>query len=45
MANEEHLARLRKSVEGWNQWREQYPQIEPDFIEADLTEMDILTQT
>jgi hypothetical protein len=41
MANEEHLARLKQGVKAWNQWREQYPAIEPDLIEADLAGMDL----
>jgi uncharacterized protein YjbI with pentapeptide repeats len=36
MANEEHLARLKRGVEAWNQWREEYPEIRPDLADADL---------
>ncbi len=31
MANEEHLARLKQGVAVWNQWRNAYPEIRPDF--------------
>jgi TIR domain/Pentapeptide repeats (8 copies) len=36
MANEEHLARLKQGVEAWNQWRDEHPEIFPDFRGADL---------
>lgn len=47
MANEEHLAQLKQGVAGWNQWRDENRQIEPDLsganlIGADLSEADLL---
>ena len=36
MANPEHLAKLKKGVKRWNQWREQNPRIEPDLSGANL---------
>lgn len=36
MANQEHLDLLKKGVEGWNQWREEHPEIEPDLSGANL---------
>jgi uncharacterized protein YjbI with pentapeptide repeats len=36
MANEEHIALLKKGVESWNQWREENPDAKPDFSKADL---------
>jgi uncharacterized protein YjbI with pentapeptide repeats len=36
MANEEHLARLRKGVKAWNAWREEHPHIVPDLSGTDL---------
>ena len=36
MANEEHLAILRKGVEAWNAWREAHPDVRPDLRAADL---------
>lgn len=36
MANPEHLAKLKKGVKRWNQWREQNPRIEPDLSGASL---------
>ncbi len=36
MANEEHLALLKKGSDSWNQWREENPDVKPDFIKADL---------
>src|SRR5271157_4073967 len=37
MANEEHLAILKKRVAAWNEWRKQRPYITPDLSEADLS--------
>jgi uncharacterized protein YjbI with pentapeptide repeats len=37
MANEEHLAMLKRGVEDWNEWRNKYPDIIPDLSEEDLT--------
>jgi hypothetical protein len=31
MANEEHLAILRKGVEAWNAWRKENPDIRPEL--------------
>ena len=31
MANEEHLAILKKGVAAWNEWRKQHPNMEPDL--------------
>jgi uncharacterized protein YjbI with pentapeptide repeats len=36
MANQEHLDILKQGVEVWNGWREQHPDIEPDFTGAHL---------
>ena len=36
MANAEHVAKLQEGVEAWNAWRDQNPEIQPDFSEADL---------
>jgi hypothetical protein len=36
MANEEHLAILKKGVAAWNEWREQHPNIRPDLHAANL---------
>jgi hypothetical protein len=36
MADEEHLAQLRKGVAVWNRWREENPDIDPDLNGADL---------
>lgn len=41
MANEEHLALLRRGVEVWNEWREKNSKISPDLREADLREADL----
>src|SRR5438552_1257905 len=37
MANQEHLAILKQSVEMWNLWREDHAGIQPDLSEADLS--------
>ena len=36
MANPVHLQILRRSVEAWNQWREQHREIALDLTRADL---------
>ena len=37
LANPEHLAKLKKGVKLWNQWRKQNPAVQPDFSGADLS--------
>lgn len=34
MADQEHLSILNRGVEVWNQWREEHPEIRPDFENA-----------
>ena len=36
MANDEHVAMLRKGVAAWNEWRDQNASIQPDLAGADL---------
>lgn len=36
MANEEHLAILKKGVSAWNEWRAENPSLKPDLSEAFL---------
>ncbi len=36
MANDEHLEKLKKGVEAWNNWRKKNPSIFPDLSGADL---------
>jgi len=36
MANQKHLAILKKGVAAWNDWRKQHPKLRPDLQEADL---------
>jgi uncharacterized protein YjbI with pentapeptide repeats len=36
MANDEHVAMLKKGVEAWNAWRDENPDIRPDLVQADL---------
>jgi uncharacterized protein YjbI with pentapeptide repeats len=38
MAIEEHLARLKRGVEGWNLWRARNPAIQPDLSQTTLRE-------
>jgi hypothetical protein len=38
MANEEHLAWLKRGVAAWNRWRQQNPGIVPDLRGAELSE-------
>jgi hypothetical protein len=37
MANQEHLELLKQGVEGWNQWRKEHPDIQPDLSLANLS--------
>jgi uncharacterized protein YjbI with pentapeptide repeats len=41
VANPEHLAKLKESVEAWNQWRKSNPSIQLDLREADLSHADL----
>jgi TIR domain/Pentapeptide repeats (8 copies) len=42
MANEEHLARLKRlGVRAWNRWRRKCPAIQPDLSEANLAEVNL----
>ena len=36
MANDEHIAILKRGVDAWNKWRGQYPDVKPDLTRADL---------
>ena len=36
MANQKHLAILKREVEIWNQWRQEHVDIQPDLSDADL---------
>lgn len=38
MANSEHLAKLKKGVVGWNEWRAANKEMAPTFVKADLSE-------
>jgi hypothetical protein len=39
MANPEQLAILKLGVEVWNRWREENPEVRPDFCKADLSKV------
>ena len=41
MANSEHLAKIKKGVEAWNDWRNTNPEIVPDLNWADLHEANL----
>jgi TIR domain/Pentapeptide repeats (8 copies) len=41
MANEEHLARLKRGVDAWNAWRITSPEIQPDLGAAHLYRADL----
>jgi uncharacterized protein YjbI with pentapeptide repeats len=36
MANDEHVAMLKKGVDAWNAWRDENPNIRPDLSEANI---------
>jgi hypothetical protein len=42
MANDEHVALLKKGVDAWNAWREKNPAIRADLSEADFTGADLI---
>ena len=42
MANDDHIALLKKGVDAWNAWRKENPNIHPDFREADLSEANLV---
>jgi Pentapeptide repeats (8 copies) len=37
MANDEHVAILKKGADAWNRWRVENPDIRPDLTHADLS--------
>jgi hypothetical protein len=37
MANDDHIARLKKGVDAWNAWRKENPDIDPDLSAADFS--------
>ena len=41
MANQEHLEILKQGTAVWNKWREQHPEIQPDFSRANLFRADL----
>jgi uncharacterized protein YjbI with pentapeptide repeats len=41
MANDEHVAILKKGVAAWNAWRDENPNIPPDLTGANLTGADL----
>jgi hypothetical protein len=41
MANDEHVAILKKGVDAWNAWRDENPDIRPDLSGADLHEANL----
>jgi hypothetical protein len=41
MANDDHIAQLRKGAAAWNAWREENPDILPDLSGADLSGADL----
>ena len=41
MANKYHLQMLREGTYTWDNWRQKYPSIIPDFTEADLIGADL----
>jgi hypothetical protein len=41
MANDDHIAQLKKGVAAWNAWRKENPDIHPDLRKADLSGADL----
>ena len=44
MANDEHVALLKKGVAAWNAWRDKYPNVLPDLSHAHLDKEDRLPE-
>ncbi|HYT45569.1 MAG TPA: pentapeptide repeat-containing protein, partial [Methylomirabilota bacterium] len=42
MASQEHLDILKQGVDAWNQWRRQFPNIQPDLSDADLSQTSLV---
>jgi uncharacterized protein YjbI with pentapeptide repeats len=42
MANDEHVAILKKGVAVWNEWREENPNIQPELSRVDLSEANLV---
>jgi uncharacterized protein YjbI with pentapeptide repeats len=42
MANNNHLARLKKGVNAWNAWRERNPEVSPNLSKANLSGADLI---
>jgi uncharacterized protein YjbI with pentapeptide repeats len=41
MANDEHVALLKKGVDAWNAWRDENPGVRPDLVRASLSHADL----
>lgn len=41
VANEDHLTLVKLGVDAWNHWKDENPEIQPDFSEADLSRTDL----
>jgi uncharacterized protein YjbI with pentapeptide repeats len=41
VANEEHVAKLKRGVDAWNAWRKENPNIRPDLRDANLRGADL----
>ncbi len=41
MANAEHVEMLKQGVDVWNQWRDDNPEIRPDFVGANLADVEL----
>jgi hypothetical protein len=41
MANDEHVAMLKKGVDAWNAWRDENPAIGPDLRQANLSQANL----
>ena len=41
MANKQHLDILKRSVDAWNEWRQENPSLSPDLARADLSQADL----
>jgi hypothetical protein len=41
MANQEHVAQIKRGAKVWNEWRKENPAIVPDLSKADLSKADL----
>ena len=41
MANDDHIAQLKKGVDAWNAWRRDNPKVRPNLVKAKLSAVNL----